>query len=161
MADVFEAIKGYPLMGDFMSYQLAIDINYSEVTDFSESSFVRPGPGALRGLKKVFISLGDLRPDEAIMWMVDHQGEEFERHGHDFPGLFGRPLQAIDCQGLFCEVDKYCREAVPWLASSRTRIKQKFVAAGLPINYFFPPKWAINDRAQNEGSVVPASRLAS
>jgi len=34
-------------MKDFMSYQVAIDINYSELTDSSENSFMQPGPGAL------------------------------------------------------------------------------------------------------------------
>jgi hypothetical protein len=144
MAEVFAAIKTYPLMGDFMSYQLAIDINYSELTDFSESSFVQPGPGALRGLKKMFTSLGGHSPGQAIMWMVENQDAEFERLGLPFAGLSGRPLQAIDCQGLFCEVDKYCREAVPWLTSSRSRIKQRFSPSMSKIEYFFPPKWGIN-----------------
>jgi hypothetical protein len=143
LAEVFSIIKTYPLMGDFMSYQLAIDINYSELTDFSESSFVQPGPGALRGIKKMFTNLGGLTPSRAIMWMVENQESEFDRLGLPFDGLWGRPLQAIDCQGLFCEVDKYCREAVPWLTSSRSRIKQRFSPSSTAIDYFFPPKWDV------------------
>ena len=50
--------------------------------------------------------------------MVEHQQAEFERLGFEFNGLYGRPLHAIDCQGLFCELDKYCREAVPELRSA-------------------------------------------
>jgi hypothetical protein len=147
MAEVFTAIKRFPLMGDFMSYQLAIDINYSELTDFSESSFVQPGPGALRGIKKMFTNLGGIRPSQAIMWMVENQDAEFERLGLPFDGLWGRPLQAIDCQGLFCEVDKYCREAIPWLTSSRSRIKQRFSPSLNAIDYFFPPKWGVKPAA--------------
>src|SRR5258707_9985183 len=39
-----------------------------------------------------------------------------------------RRLQLIDCQNLFCEVDKYARVAHPNIAgrTGRTRIKQKF-----------------------------------
>ena len=48
----------YPLMGDFMSYQVAIDLNYSDLLDFSENDFTQPGPGALRGIKKAFEDLG-------------------------------------------------------------------------------------------------------
>jgi hypothetical protein len=70
-------------------------------------------------------------------------------------GLWGRPLQAIDCQGLFCETDKYCREAAPELASARKRIKARFSPASEPVRLFFPPKWAINDKLPSRP--VPSS----
>lgn len=126
-----------------MSYQIAIDLNYSDIINFSENDFTCPGPGALRGLAKVFETLGDYTPAEAVLWMVEHQDEEFKRLGLPFHGLFGRPLQAIDCQNLFCETDKYCREAVPELASARTRIKAKYLESTKPMELFFPPKWQI------------------
>lgn len=143
---VYELIHGFPLMGDFMSYQTAIDLNYSEHINFSENDFTQPGPGAVRGIKKVFIDLGGLTPRQVIMWMVDHQDEEFRRLGYTFSGLWGRPLHAIDAQGLFCETDKYCREAVPELTSARSRIKARFNAAPESMELFFPPKWGLNDK---------------
>ena len=54
MEEVFKILKSYPLIGDFMAYQLATDINYSDVTDFDESSFTIAGPGAKRGIDKCF-----------------------------------------------------------------------------------------------------------
>jgi hypothetical protein len=143
---VYELLHTYPLMGDFMSYQIAIDLNYSPLLNFSENSFTAAGPGALRGLKKAFTSFGDYRPNDLIMWMVNRQVEEFERLGLAFTGLYGRPLHAIDCQGLFCEVDKYCREAVPELLSARKRIKTRFKANEMRLEPFFPPKWGINSQ---------------
>lgn len=80
------------------------------------------------------------------MWMVDHQEAELSRLGIEFRGLYGRPMHAIDCQNVFCETDKYCREAVPELASNRVRIKTKFAPTSDPIFYVFPPKWGINQR---------------
>jgi hypothetical protein len=145
LREVYTLLHGYPLMGDFMSYQIAIDLNYSDLINFSENEFTTAGPGALRGIKKAFESLGDYAPAEVIRWMVDHQQEEFERLQLPFNGLFGRPLQAIDCQGLFCETDKYCREAAPELTSARRRIKARFSAKPDPIVLFFPPKWELND----------------
>lgn len=144
--EVYELLHSYPLMGDFMSYQTAIDLNYSNRINFSENEFTKAGPGALRGMTKVFESLGDYTPTEAIQWMVEHQDEEFERLGLPFNGLWGRPLHAIDCQGLFCETDKYCREAAPELASARKRIKTRFSISPKPMQLFFPPKWGINHR---------------
>jgi len=143
---VYDLLHSYPLMGDFMSYQTAIDLNYSDLISFSENDFTQPGPGALRGIRKVFDSPGDYAPAEIIQWMTERQEDEFARLGLPFTGLWGRPLHAIDCQGLFCETDKYCREAVPELASARKRIKARFSPAPKPVTLFFPPKWGINAR---------------
>lgn len=136
-------LQAYPLMGPFMAYQTAIDLNYSALVDFDEDDYTQAGPGALRGLRKAFADPGDFSPADTIAWMVDRQDAEFERWSLPFSGLFGRRLHAIDCQGLFCELDKYCREAVPQLASNRTRIKARFVASPTPLELFFPPKWGL------------------
>jgi alpha-glutamyl/putrescinyl thymine pyrophosphorylase clade 1 len=144
--EVYTMLHGYPLMGDFMSYQTAIDLNYSNLVNFSENDFTQAGPGALRGIKKCFSDPGDYTPTDIVLWMVDRQGREFGRLGLPFNGLWSRPLHAIDCQGLFCETDKYCRQAVPELASSRTRIKARFSANPDPIRLYLPPKWGLNDK---------------
>lgn len=143
LKEVYDQLHTFPLMGDFMSYQTAIDINYSDLVNFSENEFTKAGPGALRGIKKVFASTIGYTPEEVIMWMVEHQDEEFKRLGYTFTGLFGRKLHAIDAQGLFCETDKYCRQALPELASARVRIKSKFTENTSPVQLFFPPKWQL------------------
>lgn len=142
-------------MGPFMAYQTAIDLNYSELLDFDENDYTQAGPGALRGLKKAFADLGDFTPADTILWMTDRQEEEFRRLDLPFGGLFGRPLHGIDCQGLFCELDKYCREAVPELASARSRIKAKYSGAEGDIELFFPPKWQLSVRGK-----IPSSTHA-
>lgn len=153
---VVELLQSFPLMGPFMAYQTAIDLNYSELLDFSENDYTQAGPGALRGLKKAFINLGDFSPADTILWMVDRQEEEFRRLELPFSGLFGRALHGIDCQGLFCELDKYCREAVPALASARSRIKAKYSGREGDIELFFPPKWQLEFRG-----VLPGSPFAT
>lgn len=158
LREVYELLHEYPLMGDFMSYQTAIDLNYSDLIDFSENEFTQPGPGALRGIRKCFENLGGYTPTEVVMWMVEHQEREFARLGLSFNGLWGRPLHAIDCQGLFCESDKYCREAAPELASARKRIKARFSVTSEPIQLFFPPKWNINDKLP-KGAVLGESSI--
>jgi hypothetical protein len=153
---VVELLQSFPLMGPFMAYQTAIDLNYSELLDFSENDYTQAGPGAMRGLKKAFIDLGDFSPADTILWMVDRQEEEFRRLELPFSGLFGRALHGIDCQGLFCELDKYCREAVPTLASARSRIKAKYSGTEGDIELFFPPKWQLGF-----AGVLPASPSAT
>jgi hypothetical protein len=150
LKEVYEALRSWPTIGAFMGYQLAVDLNYSDRLDFSEDEFTVPGPGAVRGLQKVFSDFGGQTPDQLIMRMVDVQNEQFERLGLEWSGLFGRQLHAIDCQGLFCETDKYARAAFPELKSNRVRIKQEFRAPKPAMALFYPPKWDINDRVGTE-----------
>jgi len=144
LAELFYALRDLPLIGDFMAYQLAIDFNYSSVINFSENDFTMAGPGALRGIKKCFEDTGGRTPEQIIMYMVENQEKEFARLGLLFQPLWGRPLHAIDCQGLFCEVDKYCRQAFPELVSNRTQIKATYTPTNKNFVYFFPPKWGID-----------------
>ena len=76
--------------------------------------------------------------------MVENQDKEFERLGLDFKSLWGRKMTAIDCQGMFCETDKYCRVKFPKLISNRVRIKAVYKPIKEKIEYFYPPKWGIN-----------------
>jgi hypothetical protein len=147
MQQVFEILRSYPMIGEFLAYQLATDINYSEITNFSEMNFVWPGPGARDGIKKCFESLGGLNEVEVIRFMADKQEEEFNNLGLNFRTLWGRRLQLIDCQNLFCEVDKYARLAHPEIKgkSKRRRIKQLYRINKEPIDYWYPPKWGINN----------------
>ncbi len=144
MKEAFDILKSYPLIGNFLAYQLVTDINYSDVVNFKENEFTVVGPGSKRGIAKCFISTGDYSNEEIIKYMYDHQ-EELKRLGYDFKMIGNRKLQLIDCQGLFCEIDKYCREAFPELKSNRKKIKKRYIAKKEPIDYFYPPKWRIND----------------
>lgn len=148
MQEGFEKLRAYPTIGDFLAYQFITDINYSEITDFSEMDFVVPGPGARDGLRKCFVDPGGLNEPELIRLMADLQEHEFERLGLDFQSLWGRRLQLIDCQNLFCEVDKYSRVAHPQIVgrTGRTRIKQKFEPTPSTIELFYPPKWKLNEK---------------
>ena len=109
--------------------------------------FVKAGPGAKDGIVKCFKDLGDYSFEDIIRMMADNQETEFNRLHLDFKNLWGRRLQLIDCQNIFCEVDKYSRVAHPEVIgySHRTRIKQKFsLQEKEQIEFYFPPKWNIN-----------------
>ena len=155
MQEGFEKLRNYPTIGDFLAYQFITDINYSEITDFNEMDFVVPGPGALSGLHKCFVDPGGLNKAELIRLMSDLQEQEFERLELTFQSLWGRRLHLIDCQNLFCEVDKYARVVHPERRglTRRRRIKQRFVPTSTPIEFFYPPKWKLN-RKMNFGKEV-------
>ena len=148
LKQVFVMLRSYPMMGDFLAFQYAIDLNYSPLTDHSEMDFVVAGPGARDGIRKCFASLGGLNEADLIRVVASRQEEEFGGRGIAFRTLWGRPLQLIDVQNLFCEVDKYARVAHPEFGglSGRTRIKRRFRPQDRPEDVFFPPKWGINGR---------------
>jgi len=148
MNEAYTLLHSYPTVGDFLAYQYVTDINYSTLTNFSEMEFVKAGPGAKDGILKCFKDFGDYSFEDIIKLMADNQETEFERLNLDFQNLWGRKLQLIDCQNIFCEVGKYARVAHPEIDdySHRTRIKQKFtVKEKDAIEFYFPPKWNINN----------------
>lgn len=146
LRELFATLAAYPAMGDFLAYQFAIDLNYSAVLGFDEMEFVVPGPGARDGLRKCFGPAADGIESEIIRYMAEHQDSHFDRLGLEFDGLRGRPLQLVDCQNLFCEVDKYARVVHPDIPghSGRSRIKQLFSPVHEPVPQWFPPKWGLN-----------------
>ena len=144
MRAAFELLRSFPGLGDFLAYQLLIDINYSTLLNFSEMEFVVAGPGARHGIRKCFGPGSAGVEPEIIRYMAGHQHDHFTRHGLTFTGLRGRrPLQLVDCQNLFCEVDKVARVRHPDITvpGGRTRIKQRFAANPAPVTAWFPPKW--------------------
>ncbi|MET7297278.1 nucleotide kinase domain-containing protein [Streptomyces griseoloalbus] len=146
LREAYEVLLGYPAIGPFLAYQFVIDLNYAAEMSFSEMDFVVPGPGARDGIRKCFGPAADGIEAEVIRYMADTQDEHFARLGLPFSGLRGRPLQLIDCQNLFCEVDKYARVAHPDIAgiSGRSRIKQTYRSSTAPVPAWFPPKWGLN-----------------
>ena len=148
MEEAYSLMLTAPSIGPFLAYQLTTDINYSTVTNFSELEFVKAGPGALDGISKCFVEGEKLNPVDVIKYMASNQEKWFERVGVEFQSLWGRKLQLIDCQNLFCEISKYARVAHPNVTgvSGRTRIKQKYQSQGISLKPWYPPKWGINDK---------------
>jgi hypothetical protein len=158
MRSGYEELLRYRGIGPFLAYQLITDLNYTCALQFSEMEFVVPGPGARSGIRKCFADGGDYSEADLIRYVTDRQEHEFATRGINFEDLWGRPLQLIDCQNLFCEVDKYARVVHPDAVGvgNRSRIKQRFEATPEPVDAWFPPKWGINGRIK----VEPVKRSA-
>ena len=116
---------------------------FNEDVNWKEDEFTVAGPGSLRGIKKCFIDKGKMTNEDIIRYMYEHQDEEFKRLNLEFKRIGNRPLQLIDCQNIFCELDKYCRKALPDLKSNRTKIKKHYVPKNEKIEYIYPLKWKI------------------
>ncbi len=160
MSDAYKLLLETPGFGPFLAFQYLIDLNYSTFLNFSEMDYVMPGPGARDGIRKCFYDLGDYDEADIIRWVADRQEIEFAARNLEFQSLWGRTLQLIDCQNLFCEVDKYSRVAHPDVkgVSGRTRIKQRFSPKTESILPWFPPKWGLNEKISGTYSSSGLSR---
>ena len=162
LGQVYDLLVAYPSIGRFLAFQFTIDINYTNLVKFSEMDFVVAGPGARDGIRKCFSDIGDYSEDDVIRAVADAAERHFDRLEIPFSGLWGRPLQLIDCQNLFCEVDKYARVAHPDVCgfSGRTRIKQKYQPMVRPLPQWYPPRWNLfvsrnNDRQKKDVTSNP------
>lgn len=142
---VFEALLKYPSIGRFLAFQFAIDLNYGPLCNHSEMDFVVAGPGASDGVRKCFSDSAGLSDEDIIRVVTERAVDNFESLGISFRDLWGRPLQLIDCQNLFCEVGKYARVVHPEFVgvSGRTRIKQRFLPMNRAVPQWYPPKWGL------------------
>jgi hypothetical protein len=147
LEDVYDLLTGYPSLGRFLAFQLAIDLNYGPHLSFSEMDFVAAGPGAQEGIGKCFDRRDGWSDEDIIRWVADRQNVEFADRGLTFTTLWGRPLQLIDCQNLFCEIAKYSRVAHPEFtaANGRHRMKRTFAPGTASEQPWYPPKWGINE----------------
>lgn len=145
LKELYSILAGVHSFGRFLAFQFAIDLNYSALYPFSEMDFVVAGPGAEDGISKCFVDTSGLGADDVIRAVADGAEVCLARLGIEFESLWGRPLQLIDCQNLFCEVDKYSRVVHPELQgrSGRTRIKQRYVPNPTPLVVAYPPKWGL------------------
>ena len=141
LEEIYNTFIDLPTLGPFLAFQFSIDIAYSSHSNVSESDFVVAGPGAIRGMKKCFDDNRGWSSQDIIRYMTDIQEEEFSRLNLDFKYLENRKLQLIDCQNLFCEVDKYSRVKFPDVVIGNTRIKQRYRPKDENIQFNFPPKW--------------------
>ena len=143
LEDTYAFLRRYESCGRFVAYQLALDLNYDPESPHDED-FVVCGPGADRGLARVFDRVPRGSGPDLCRSLAQVSRSEFDRLGLHFSPLGGsRELQPVDVEHLLCEFDKYCREA--FQGDGGGRIKQKYDAGKarpLPAPVY-PRKWGV------------------
>ena len=157
MKAAYDIMKEYAMIGPFLAYQFVTDLAYSDAYDWSEMEFTTPGPGAIDGIHKCFEDLGNVSPPDIIRMVAHIQQHEFNVRGLDFQTLWGRPLQLIDIQNLFCEISKYARVAHPEVRgkNDRTNIKAKHTGERELDFPFYPPKWGLSELIRDDLTETP------
>lgn len=148
LSGIYKLMLNIPSIGSFLAYQYAIDIAYSEYSEAQESDFVIAGPGAVRGIHKCFSNITESDYVKIIHKMQESQYSAFKEYNLDFKFIGKRSLQLIDCQNIFCELDKYLRVKHPELKSNRKKIKCIYKKKTEEIEYEFPKKWGIKSAVE-------------
>lgn len=152
LEELFGHFKKVTNIADFLAMQYAIDMNYSDLFNFSEDEFVIAGPGAIRGIERTFNITGKANYTDIIKWVSDNFEKLVEEYmakyniGIIFNQLPNRRPSLIDFQNCFCETDKYLRGAgvqTDGKMVKGSRIKNTFNENKDRIEYDFPKKWGV------------------
>ena len=115
----YDIIRSLPGFGDFMAYQIFVDLTYIQRFPFSENEFTIAGIGAKKGLNYLFRDYDGLNYEEAIFWLRDNINQqakellgvdlEFElvKLMKDIP-RHDRYMNVMSLENCMCELGKYC-----------------------------------------------------
>ena len=107
----FLKIKSLQGIGNFLAYQICVDIGYWDKDLYDESTHVVCGPGCKRGLDRIFIRIKDY--EECIRYLEEMQEKEFRKKGIDMDELFSdrkiKRLNLMSIENCLCEFSKYMK----------------------------------------------------
>jgi hypothetical protein len=117
MESAYRWFWGINGVGPFLAYQMAVDLSYSEFATFTEKEFVIDGPGAKRGLCRLFpdyeikrLGYENLNTWLALKWQVFC--EELLTKEENKSLFKYRPVADItvmDIENCLCEFSKYSK----------------------------------------------------
>lgn len=143
MRDAFDLVNEFPGMGDFMAFQLLLDLLYTPVINFNDNDFVIAGVGARKGIEKCFKGKTSGIEEGIIRWMCDNQEDMFGRLCLEPVQLeqgTGKPrrMTLVDVEHTLCEVQKYARIAT----GSNQSLGKKFKPTSDLGKIIIPKAWA-------------------
>lgn len=108
-------LRTIPGVGDFISYQLFVDLTYMSEFPISENEFVMAGPGCKTGLDMLFDYRASLSYEELLFWLRDNLEGLFKYINIDFffYNLYDnleehdRCINVMTLENIFCEFGKY------------------------------------------------------
>lgn len=109
--DVINALKLFNGIGDFLSYQMFVDLTWLDEFPWSENEFVVSGPGCVAGLSELFSDRGGLSYDELLFWLRDNcpiTREQCMELMIDLPEE-DRYMNLMSLENCMCELSKYIR----------------------------------------------------
>jgi len=119
MKHAYEVIKSKSGFGNFLAYQVLVDLLYpldcyngGSILPFSHDEWSSPGPGAKKGLNELVNGFDGYSKLDVMRWLRENQAQEFDRLDIDFPYLKTKnggqlDLSLANIQNCLCEFYKY------------------------------------------------------
>ncbi|MCS0419331.1 nucleotide kinase domain-containing protein, partial [Vibrio diabolicus] len=116
--EVFNHLKSFSGIGNFLAYQIFVDLTYIDKFPFTEMNFVVSGPGCERGINWIFSDRDGMNSEECIFWFTLNQNKISEKYKEkwDMDEIFHflpkeeRTYTLMDMENSgACEIDKRCR----------------------------------------------------
>jgi hypothetical protein len=109
LEQAFAMLQGRPGLGEFLAYQIVVDLAFTRyLRDAPDRAhWAHPGPGAIRGLNRIYGRPVDqrLHPDQALAEM-----RQLHAEAPKYLGAHVQPaLEVMDIQHNLCELDKMLR----------------------------------------------------
>jgi hypothetical protein len=111
--EVIYNLKSIDGIGNFLAYQIFVDLTYLEELPWSENEFTVSGPGCSRGLSELFIDRDGLSYEELLFWLRDNcpiTPEDCMELMVDLPEE-DRYMNIMSLENCMCELSKYVRAA--------------------------------------------------
>eukprot|EP01083_Nonionella_stella_P002046 5873_1 len=100
-------------IGQFLGYQVAVDLGYWRSDVFDESAVTLAGPGCKSGIKRLFLERGKASWEECVRILCDMQQDGFKSIGVNMTELFSdRPTKRLNLMAMencLCEISKYLK----------------------------------------------------
>lgn len=145
--ELFLNLKSVLSFADFLSYQMAQDLNYTTFFNFDDNDFCAAGPGTQRGIERCFTIVGKPNYQEIVKWVQSNFEQLIEDYKVEFIPLPNNWLPKVpDLSNCFCEVDKYLRGSGIITEGKEIygkQIKNHFTESNSKIDFVFPPKWRV------------------
>ena len=100
----FETIRGIRGIGDFLAYQIFVDLTYIPEFPLSEDTFTVAGPGCRLGIDLLVEDRDGMTHEELIFHIRDNQ------HALDLDIDF--TITVMDIENCFCEFSKYTKRTM-------------------------------------------------
>lgn len=103
-------------VGNFIAYQIFVDLTYIPEYPISEEEFVVSGPGCHAGLEFLFEDMDGMTDEETLFWLrdkIDGLFKEVSNGVYDINEFFwyldqrDRKWTVMDLENSFCELSKY------------------------------------------------------
>ncbi|MFB6204011.1 MAG: nucleotide kinase domain-containing protein [Candidatus Nanohaloarchaea archaeon] len=130
LKDVYEIIRELPGFGNFLSYQVTVDLLYENgdgsILPFNQNDWAKAGPGAKKGLELLADNPGKKERLEIMRWLTRNQQCQFDTHGIEFDYVkdgdgLRKTLSLADIQNCLCEFYKYHK-----IENDKGRARRKF-----------------------------------